>query len=121
MANSKISGVYIITNTLNGMKYIGQSIDISRRWADHRRDATNKKKKSPLYWDMRVYGINNFRFEIIEVCSKPFLDIREIYWIKVFNTYRGLGYNRGPGGKIPSDKFLAAGKRKRKRKKKTKK
>ena len=30
-------GIYKITNKLNGKVYIGQSNDIERRWAEHKR------------------------------------------------------------------------------------
>ena len=31
-----ITGIYKITNRINGKVYIGQSIDIRRRWRQHR-------------------------------------------------------------------------------------
>lgn len=33
----KLSGVYEIRNTLNNKRYIGSSINIYRRWRDHKR------------------------------------------------------------------------------------
>lgn len=38
----KLSGVYEIRNTLNNKRYIGSSINIYRRWRDHKRK-NNKK------------------------------------------------------------------------------
>lgn len=32
----KLSGVYEIRNTLNNKRYIGSSINIYRRWRDHK-------------------------------------------------------------------------------------
>ena len=32
---NKICGIYMIRNKVNGKMYIGKSIDINRRWADH--------------------------------------------------------------------------------------
>lgn len=57
-------GIYKITNLINNHSYVGQSVDISRRWNAHKEEA--KKEKSdkfdyPLYRAIRKYGINNFK------------------------------------------------------------
>jgi len=36
-----ISGIYKITNKVNGKVYIGQSVDIERRWKEHRQRPFN--------------------------------------------------------------------------------
>lgn len=48
---------------------------------------------------MRKYGINNFNFEIIELCSDDnnLLSEREKYWIDFYNSYE-TGYNETRGG-----------------------
>lgn len=33
-----ICGIYKITNNLNGKSYIGYSIDIQRRWSQHKKN-----------------------------------------------------------------------------------
>lgn len=95
-------GIYKITNKLNGKSYIGQSIDIKKRWEQHIKNSGSNK--NPMYIDFKKYGTDNFLFEIIEECSKEKLDEKEIYWIKYFNTYY-KGYNLTTGGhsirKIP--------------------
>ena len=73
-------GIYLITNKVNGKKYVGQSIDIEERWKDH--IWASKKSKLLIYRAMRKYGIDNFDFSILEECSIDKLDEREIYWIK---------------------------------------
>ena len=35
----RTQGIYIITNTVTAEMYIGSSVDIARRWSDHRREA----------------------------------------------------------------------------------
>lgn len=42
-----MTGIYKITNNLNGKSYIGQSIDIKRRWKQHRDNSGSNK--NPLY------------------------------------------------------------------------
>lgn len=46
---------------------------------------------------MAKYGIENFRFEIVELCDEKDLDDREIYWIDYYNSYL-QGYNETLGG-----------------------
>ena len=55
-------GIYKITNKVNGKIYIGQSINIERRWAEER----GNKDKSLVEQDIQTYGVNNFVFEILE-------------------------------------------------------
>lgn len=94
------TGIYCITNKINNKKYIGQSIDIYKRWKEHKRTAFDYKNKNSnlhLYNAMRLYGIENFDFEIIEECPIEELDEKEIYYIKLFDSYN-TGYNNTYGG-----------------------
>lgn len=100
----RITGIYVITNKVNGKQYIGLSNNCIRRWYDHR----NKGMKplieedvvKPLYRAFRKYGLENFTFEILEECSKEKLCERELYWIKEKETYT-KGYNATIGGDLP--------------------
>ena len=47
---------------------------------------------------MAKYGIDNFKFEIIEECDKSILSEREKYWIKFYNSVAPNGYNLTTGG-----------------------
>ena len=97
----KISGIYCITNNINGKKYIGLSKDIQRRWGEHSRAYKNPNSKEynlPLYNAFRKYGIENFSFEIIEECDENLLEEREKYYIKTINTIKPDGYNLTEGG-----------------------
>lgn len=81
---NKISGVYKITNTKTGDFYIGSSKDIKRRWLQHKRLSSWKHSlNSQLYQDMQKYGLDNFKFEIIEETDN--LREREQYWIIQLN------------------------------------
>lgn len=71
MTRDKLSGVYIITNTVNGNRYIGSSVDLHRRWVTHLRElrkGTHGNVKLQRAWDK--YGESNFEFSIILLCSK---------------------------------------------------
>ena len=49
---------------------------------------------------LQKYGIENFDFSILELCSENELDDKEIYWINYYNSYKD-GYNETSGGKRP--------------------
>lgn len=88
-----ICGIYKITNISNNQCYIGQSINIEKRWKDHQRALDNYA----IHKALRKYGIQNFTFEIIELCKAEELNTKEQYWIKYYNSYIN-GYNETPGG-----------------------
>lgn len=91
-------GIYKITNLINGHSYIGQSINIVRRWKDHRQVAARGARNDyPLYRAISKYGIENFEFSIIEECSVDELDEKEKYWISYYDSYNN-GYNQTKGG-----------------------
>ena len=80
-----MSGIYKITNKINGKSYIGQSIHIEERWKEHL--YRNSSHISLIKLALQKYGVDNFTFEVIEECSPEELDKKEIYWIKYFDTY----------------------------------
>ena len=91
-----MQGIYLITNNITKLVYVGQSKNIANRWQTHRRNVYNEKayKSCPkLYHAMRQYGIENFSFSVLEeVKDKEKLTEKEIYWIKFYNAIEH-GYN----------------------------
>ena len=87
---------------MNNKIYIGQTTrDIESRWSQHKylaKNSHNHRSNKPLYIDMRVYGIENFRIEVIEKCENEILREKEMYWIKYFNSFGEHGYNKNIGG-----------------------
>lgn len=95
-----ISRIYKITNIVNNQCYIGQAVNIKKRWREHRSDAFNKNCKDynmVIYKAIRKHGLENFTFEILEECSQDLLNEKEVYWIAYFNSYYN-GYNCTLGG-----------------------
>ena len=97
------SGIYCIENMVNGKKYIGQSKDIDRRKYEHL-----KKLKGNYHYNKYLqnafnkYGVNSFKFYIIEKCNIDNLDEREMFYIKEYNTMdKTKGYNLRAGGNKP--------------------
>lgn len=90
-------GIYKITNLINNKIYIGQSMDIHRRWRAHKSSAFNENcsiQDYPLYRAFRKYGIENFSFEILEECLSTELDEKEKEYILFYNSLTPNGYNQ---------------------------
>ena len=62
------TGVYKITNLVNGKVYIGASKNIEKRWWGHKRCTD-----SPIHSDLETYGLDNFKFEILLECPEDML------------------------------------------------
>lgn len=68
------TGVYKITNKINGKYYVGSSKDLTRRKKDHFRLLKKGINHSILLQRaVNKYGIDNFIFEIIVECSEDLL------------------------------------------------
>lgn len=93
---SKICGIYKIVNKLNRKVYIGQSVDIRRRWLAH--NNWKNRTASAIGRAIIKYGVENFDYIIIEECDRDMLNEREKYWILKTNTIAPIGYNLSSGG-----------------------
>ena len=90
-------GIYKITNDITGKVYIGQSVDIFRRWKQHQEHCLHYKL-SKEDWHIDLYkNPQNYSFKVVEVCSKEELDTKEIYWINYYNSFND-GLNKTSGG-----------------------
>lgn len=93
MTMNKVSGIYTITNKVTGKLYIGESLDIYRRW--HKEHIPKLRKdlhyNKELQNDFNKYGEENFEFEILErysgndpISTKARILILESYFITQF-------------------------------------
>ena len=82
-------GIYKIQNLINGKIYIGQSIHIERRWAEHCQPSAD----SLIGKAIKKYGKENFSFQILEECGVEKLDELEDYYINKNNSVTPNGYN----------------------------
>lgn len=90
------TGIYCITNKINGKKYFGQSIDVERRLYEHK---CNRKHNSHLKSAIDKYGVDNFTFELYKECESNDMDELERLLIQVNDTMNPLkGYNKESGG-----------------------
>jgi group I intron endonuclease len=76
-------GIYKIINP-QGKIYIGQSIDIHRRFNEYKR--INCSQQPKIYNSLKKYGSENHIFEVIEECSIEQLDKKEKHYKIQFNS-----------------------------------
>ena len=78
-------GIYGIKNKVNGKIYIGQSIEIERRYKDHMRDLKKKRHANAhLSNSFNIYGENSWELIVLEECEKEQLSLKEEKWINSF-------------------------------------
>ena len=73
-------GVYLVTNKLNGKRYVGSSVDVAGRLSTHFGRDARKYSDKPFYADILKYGRDNFKFELLESCERNKLIEREQYF-----------------------------------------
>lgn len=93
-----VCGIYKITNQLNDMCYIGQSVNISDRFKQHAKCGLGIDTPSgnKLYQAMIEDGLWNFSFELLEECPREQLNEKERYYIDLYQSEE-FGYNSNKG------------------------
>lgn len=102
---SEIYGrVYVITNKVNGRKYVGQTVrTIQERFKQHVEYSFRKDYQHyPICRAIKKHGKENFLIELLEECfTRQELNKSEIKWIKDLKTNlrkNEHGYNLTSGG-----------------------
>lgn len=90
------SGIYKITCVVNNRIYIGSAKNFRIRFNRHLNDLKNNKHiNTHLQRAFDKYGIDNFKFEILEECeSSKLLETEQIYLDKL-KPYNENGFNIG--------------------------
>lgn len=96
-----ISGIYSIHNTVTGKRYIGLSVDVEKRMAQHRYALRRSVHYNEhLQRSFNLYGENSFDFRVLERVSAEMLEIRERAWIEYYHSnVDSSGYNGDSGGR----------------------
>ena len=85
----KLICIYKITNTVTGDFYIGQTRDLDRRIRCHKNNPPSNMKE-----DVKEYGRNAFKFEILEECFVKDLARLEEHFIKTLNPPYNIRHSR---------------------------
>lgn len=94
----KIVGIYGLRNKITGKWYIGQSIDVVKRFSDYKHLRCLSQKK--IHRAIKKYGYENFEKVILEECVNLMLNSREEYWTLYYDSIKN-GYNIRLGGRSP--------------------
>jgi len=76
--NAQKTGIYLITNKLTGEFYIGQAVDLAKRYKDYTSPGYFKRINEKVT-SIKKYGYSNFTFTVLEYCEKSDLNTREQY------------------------------------------
>jgi group I intron endonuclease len=91
--------VYLITNKINGKRYIGQTMQTAKARFSKHCSVSSANKGMPIVRAIQKYGKNNFEMKILCRCNSiEEMNHRESYYIKLLNTMSPVGYNALPGG-----------------------
>ena len=97
-------GIYMIKNKIDGKMYVGQAVNIEKRWTKH----------CGGYYDtyidraIKKYGKDNFELIVLRECEKDsdLLNKLEKHYIKKYNTFEDKNhYNLTPGGDFNPSKL----------------
>lgn len=75
-----VAGIYRITLIADGRSYVGQSVNIKKRWQEHQRDLAKGRHHSAHLqrtWDK--YGADAFEHVVIEACDLSGLNNSEVH------------------------------------------
>jgi group I intron endonuclease len=78
-----MKGIYKITSPSNKV-YIGQSIDIERRFRHYKRMVCKEQIK--IYNSFLKYGVDSHIFEILELCDTKDLNNRERHYQNLYDS-----------------------------------
>ena len=92
-------GIYLWTNIISNKKYIGSSVNLSRRLKDYFNkyylESELKKNNSLIYKALLKHGYVNFILDILELCDSSSIIEREQFYLDTldleYNTLKVAG------------------------------
>ena len=91
------SGIYLIKHkSIKNLVYVGKSVNISRRWKQHKTGFRSAKKLQEAF---KKYGIDLFEFSILEEINNPKeMGKKETQYIDFYDSWEnGLNGSRAGG------------------------
>lgn len=92
MKKATVCGIYKIISPSDKV-YIGQGINILRRFREYYNNSSKIKNQTKLYNSLQKYGVEKHLFEIIEECSEEDLNCRERFWQDFYDVTGKNGLN----------------------------
>lgn len=91
--------VYVITNKVNGKKYVGVTrVSLQSRLSSHFKKRTKEQCRTKFNYAVLKYGVSNFDVSVIETdVPMDQIEDRERYYIQLYDSYNH-GYNSTQGG-----------------------
>jgi hypothetical protein len=84
--NKGKAGIYMLTNKLTRDIYVGQSIDLRKRFIKYfSLSYLNSRKELIISRALIKYGYSNFSVTILEYCNESDLDMKEQYYFDKLN------------------------------------
>ena len=63
-------GIYCFTNSVNGKCYVGQAINLRKRYNSHIGNFKAHRYDNPLYRAFTKYGLDKFTYEVLEIIEE---------------------------------------------------
>lgn len=87
------AGIYAIENVINDTVYLGQAIDVEKRWRQHVLGLNKRTHFNRLLQaDWNKYGQAAFKFSVLEYCAVETLTEREQHYLDI-HVSTGYCYN----------------------------
>lgn len=84
--NAGMVGIYMLTNKLTGDIYVGQSVDLRKRFLNYfNLSYLSRRNELIISRALIKYGYSNFSVTILEYCDKCELDVREQHYFYTLN------------------------------------
>lgn len=102
--NAGIAGIYMLTNKVTGDIYVGQSVDLRKRFLNYfNLSYLNRRNELIICRAIIKYGYSNFSVTILEYCEKCDLDVREQHYFYTLNPEYNIQKIAG-GSSLPVNK-----------------